>query len=225
MRPNFFVNTPDINPVLRCRLQRPARLPGRAPFWRPFFQPLLGRCTAASSFAKARPIPGKEEYLDSEKYEIKRVWDWDRPGNITRRRRGSLTGCGAENPALVADSRTCASTGLRGTINVLVFMQSSRMTLDDFVRARRRKPRPEPSPQGCPIRGAALASSGSTDNATIDGRGPPFTGTALRSGQGKTQHVWLPIRTCDPYAIWTSRTAWTPGLNQHHARHLRQTSP
>jgi len=27
------------------------------------------------------PIPGKEEYLDSEKYEIK-VRDWDRPGNI-----------------------------------------------------------------------------------------------------------------------------------------------
>jgi starch synthase (maltosyl-transferring) len=27
------------------------------------------------------PIPGKEEYLDSEKYELK-AWDWDRPGNI-----------------------------------------------------------------------------------------------------------------------------------------------
>ncbi len=26
-------------------------------------------------------MPGKEEYLDSEKYEIK-AWDWDRPGNI-----------------------------------------------------------------------------------------------------------------------------------------------
>src|SRR5262249_10542556 len=27
------------------------------------------------------PIPGKEEYLNSEKYELK-VRDWDRPGNI-----------------------------------------------------------------------------------------------------------------------------------------------
>ena len=27
------------------------------------------------------PIPGKEEYLDSEKYEIK-LRDWDKPGNI-----------------------------------------------------------------------------------------------------------------------------------------------
>ena len=26
-------------------------------------------------------IPGKEEYLDSEKYQL-RAWDWDRPGNI-----------------------------------------------------------------------------------------------------------------------------------------------
>ena len=27
------------------------------------------------------PVPGKEEYLDSEKYQYK-VWDWNRPGNI-----------------------------------------------------------------------------------------------------------------------------------------------
>lgn len=26
-------------------------------------------------------IPGKEEYLDSEKYEVKH-WEWDKPGNI-----------------------------------------------------------------------------------------------------------------------------------------------
>ena len=28
-----------------------------------------------------RAIPGREEYLHSEKYEYK-VWDWDRAGNI-----------------------------------------------------------------------------------------------------------------------------------------------
>ncbi len=27
------------------------------------------------------PVPGKEEYLNSEKYDYK-VWDWDRPGHI-----------------------------------------------------------------------------------------------------------------------------------------------
>jgi len=30
---------------------------------------------------EAGALPGKEEYVDSEKYEI-RAWDWDRPGNI-----------------------------------------------------------------------------------------------------------------------------------------------
>jgi starch synthase (maltosyl-transferring) len=29
----------------------------------------------------AAPMPGKEEYLDSEKYQI-RVWDYNQPGNI-----------------------------------------------------------------------------------------------------------------------------------------------
>jgi len=30
---------------------------------------------------EARALPGREEYLSSEKYEI-RAWDWDTPGNI-----------------------------------------------------------------------------------------------------------------------------------------------
>ena len=30
---------------------------------------------------EAAPLPGREEYLDSEKYQI-RAWDWQRPGNI-----------------------------------------------------------------------------------------------------------------------------------------------
>jgi len=30
---------------------------------------------------EARALPGSEEYLASEKYEI-RAWDWDAPGNI-----------------------------------------------------------------------------------------------------------------------------------------------
>ncbi|GAB2177197.1 maltotransferase domain-containing protein [Dongia sp. agr-C8] len=77
-RPHFFVNTPDINPGF---LQRS----GRAGF--------LIRAALASTMSglwgvysgfelcEATPLPGKEEYLDSEKYEI-RAWDWNRPGNI-----------------------------------------------------------------------------------------------------------------------------------------------
>jgi starch synthase (maltosyl-transferring) len=77
-RPHFFVNTPDINP---CFLQRS----GRAGF-------LIRAGLAATmsglwgvyngfELCEGMPLPGKEEYLDSEKYEI-RVWDWSRPGNI-----------------------------------------------------------------------------------------------------------------------------------------------
>ncbi|GAA4334960.1 alpha-1,4-glucan--maltose-1-phosphate maltosyltransferase [Pigmentiphaga soli] len=77
-RPHFFVNTPDINP-------RFLQSSGRAGF-------LIRAALAATGsglwgmysgfeLCEAAPVPGKEEYLDSEKYEI-RAWDWDRPGHI-----------------------------------------------------------------------------------------------------------------------------------------------
>jgi starch synthase (maltosyl-transferring) len=77
-RPHFFVNTPDINPVF---LQRS----GRAGF-------LIRAALAATlsglwgvyngfELCEAAALPGREEYLNSEKYEI-RAWDWQRPGNI-----------------------------------------------------------------------------------------------------------------------------------------------
>jgi starch synthase (maltosyl-transferring) len=44
------------------------------------------------------PVPGKEEYLDSEKYEI-RAWDWQRPGNIIQEIT-LLNRIRKENPAL-----------------------------------------------------------------------------------------------------------------------------
>ena len=79
MRPNFFVNTPDINPTLPAD-QRPRR--ASASGW--CSPPSLGGNYGVYSgfeLCEAAPVPGKEEYLDSEKYEIK-AWDWDRPGNI-----------------------------------------------------------------------------------------------------------------------------------------------
>jgi starch synthase (maltosyl-transferring) len=78
LRPNFFTNTPDINPPYLQTGGRPAH------------QVRLVLAATLSSvygiyngfeLCEATPIPGKEEYLDSEKYEYK-VWDWDRPGNI-----------------------------------------------------------------------------------------------------------------------------------------------
>ncbi|MGZ9810478.1 alpha-1,4-glucan--maltose-1-phosphate maltosyltransferase [Pseudoroseicyclus sp. H15] len=78
MRPNFFVNTPDINPIFlqysgrpgfRSRLIMAASLSGSYGMYSGF------------ELCEAAPLPGKEEYLDSEKYEI-RHRDWDAEGNI-----------------------------------------------------------------------------------------------------------------------------------------------
>ena len=77
-RGNLFVNTPDINPEFLQKGGRPA-----------FIIRAVLAATLSSVYGvysgfelcEATPVPGKEEYLDSEKYQI-RAWDWDRPGNI-----------------------------------------------------------------------------------------------------------------------------------------------
>ena len=77
-RPNFFANTPDI---LHEYLQTGGR---------PAFQiRLILAATLAASYGiysgfelcENRAVHGTEEYLDSEKYQV-RAWDWDRPGHI-----------------------------------------------------------------------------------------------------------------------------------------------
>ncbi len=78
-RGNLFPNTPDILPEL---LQHG----GRAAFMiRAVLATTLSSVYGIYSgfeLCENTPLaPGKEEYLDSEKYEI-RAWDWDRPGNI-----------------------------------------------------------------------------------------------------------------------------------------------
>lgn len=79
LRGNFFTNTHDILPYILQEGGRPA------------FQFRVVLAATMSSvygiysgyeLCEATPVPGKEEYLNSEKYEFK-VWDWDRPGNIS----------------------------------------------------------------------------------------------------------------------------------------------
>ncbi|HEU5191201.1 MAG TPA: alpha-1,4-glucan--maltose-1-phosphate maltosyltransferase [Methylomirabilota bacterium] len=77
-RGNFFVNTPDILPEV---LQR-----GGPPAFR--LRAVLGALLSSlwgvySGFelCENAAVPGTEEYLDSEKYEI-RVRDWNAPGHI-----------------------------------------------------------------------------------------------------------------------------------------------
>jgi starch synthase (maltosyl-transferring) len=77
-RPNFFVNTPDILPyhlqsgetwMFKARVALAATLSSTYGVYNGF------------ELLEHEPIPGKEEYLNSEKYEIK-TRDWNKPGNI-----------------------------------------------------------------------------------------------------------------------------------------------
>jgi starch synthase (maltosyl-transferring) len=77
-RPNFFVNTPDILPIqlqsgepwiFKARAALAATLSGTYGIYNGF------------ELLEHEPIPGKEEYLNSEKYELK-IRNWNKPGNI-----------------------------------------------------------------------------------------------------------------------------------------------
>src|SRR5690606_33395466 len=95
MRGNLFTNTPDILPYFLQESGRPG-----------FKIRAVLAATLSSVYGiysgfelcEATPVPGKEEYLNSEKYEIK-AWDWDRPGNI-RPLIKRLNQLRRENPAL-----------------------------------------------------------------------------------------------------------------------------
>jgi starch synthase (maltosyl-transferring) len=95
-RPNFFVNTPDILPfhlqtgepwIFKARVALAATLSGSYGIYNGF------------ELLEHEPIPGKEEYLDSEKYEIK-VRNWNEPGNI-KTYIGHLNWVRRCNPALL----------------------------------------------------------------------------------------------------------------------------
>ena len=77
-RPHFFVNTPDINPYYLQSSGRGGFLIRAA-----LAATLSGLWGVYSGFelCEAAALPGREEYLDSEKYEIRRR-DFTAPGNI-----------------------------------------------------------------------------------------------------------------------------------------------
>jgi starch synthase (maltosyl-transferring) len=79
MRGNLFPSTPDINTYF-------LQTAGRAGFkLRHILAATLSSVYGLYSgyeLCESTPVPGKEEFLNSEKYEYK-VWDWDRPGNIS----------------------------------------------------------------------------------------------------------------------------------------------
>ncbi|MFN4100099.1 MAG: alpha-1,4-glucan--maltose-1-phosphate maltosyltransferase [Pararhodobacter sp.] len=78
MRPNFFTNTPDINPYFNHKSGRPGFRTRSI-----MAASLVGNWGLYSGFELCEDewFPPKDEYLDSEKYELKHR-DWDKPGNI-----------------------------------------------------------------------------------------------------------------------------------------------
>lgn len=80
-RPNFWPNTPDINPfhlqganetMYMIRYFLAATLSSNTGIYGPVYE-----------FMISEPVPGKEEYMDSEKYQI-RHWDWNAENKLMR---------------------------------------------------------------------------------------------------------------------------------------------
>jgi starch synthase (maltosyl-transferring) len=94
-RGNLFCNTPDILPEILQRGGPPA-FKMRAAL-AATLSPLWG-IYSGFELCESEPVPGTEEYLDSEKYQI-RVRDWDRPGHI-KDFVARLNRIRRENPAL-----------------------------------------------------------------------------------------------------------------------------
>lgn len=95
-RPNFFASTPDILPVhlqkgepwmFKSRLALAATLSSNYGIYNGF------------ELLEHEPISGREEYLNSDKYEIK-IRDWNKPGNI-KSYIGRLNRLRRENAALL----------------------------------------------------------------------------------------------------------------------------
>jgi starch synthase (maltosyl-transferring) len=190
-RPNFFVNTPDINPR---HLQTGAR------------SSFLIRAALAATLSglwgvycgfelcEGRALPNSEEYLDSEKYQI-RAWDWHRPGNIVGEI-AALNRVRRANPALHThlgitfldarnDSLLCFEKATPARDNVLVVA----INLDAFNE-----------------QGADFELSWATfqrwhldDHATLDVV-DEMTGERF-NWHGRWQHVRLDPHT-RPFAIW-----------------------
>jgi starch synthase (maltosyl-transferring) len=188
MRPNFFVNTPDINPYFLQTSGRPG-----------FRSRLVLAATLAGNYGvysgfelcEATPVPGKEEYLNSEKYEIK-AWDWDRPEHIRPDIR-LINKLRREHPALQEFANLAFYNAWND--NILYYGKMTPAKDDFLLFAVNLDPH---HPQGAHFE-APLWEFGLPDEASIEAEdlvtGHRFTWT------GKVQHMWLDPQE-RPYAIW-----------------------
>ncbi|MBN2350932.1 MAG: alpha-1,4-glucan--maltose-1-phosphate maltosyltransferase [Spirochaetales bacterium] len=141
--PNFWPNTPDILPLhlhnaprqaFIIRLVLAATLSANYGIYGPAFE-----------LCVSTPLPGREEYLDSEKFEYKR-WEDRAPGNIREvvrrinrirrehpalRRTMNLEFCESDNDALLAYCKTDRESG---DVILCVVNLNPRVTENGFIR-------------------------------------------------------------------------------------------
>ena len=188
MRPNFFVNTPDINPLF-------LQTSGRAGFrtraaLAATLSPLWG-VYSGFELCEASAIPGREEYLDSEKYEIK-AWDWDRPGHI-REDIARLNRIRRENPAMW--DFTNLEFHNAGNEQVMVYSKITEARDNAVLVAVNLDPH---RAQGTQFE-VPLWRLGLDDHASLAVE-DLLTGNRF-AWTGKIQHVWLDPQH-NPYAVW-----------------------
>ena len=194
-RPHFFVNTPDINPVFLQTSGRPGFLIRAA-----LAATLSGLWGMYSGFelCESEPLPGREEYKDSEKYEIK-PRDWNAPGNIIREI-SALNRLRRSEPALRTHLGTTFYNAFNG--NILYFAKHTEGSADRILVAINLNPHGAEEANfeiplwewGLPDSGALLAHD------------------LLHGGSfvwhGKIQ--WMRLTPEAPYAIWRVAPAEIP---------------
>ena len=190
-RPNFFVNTPDINPVFLQTSGRPGFLIRAA-----LAATLSGLWGVYSGFelCEARALPGREEYLDSEKYEI-RAWDWDRPGNLV----AEITALNAirrANPAL--QSHLGITFLPSSNDQILVFLKSTPSRDNTLLISIALDPHAiHETEVEFPLHQWNLPGDGALELEDLIGGGPVWTGARRRI---RLDPAIL------PFAIWRVRT-------------------
>ena len=180
-RPHFFVNTPDINPIYLQGAGRGAYLVRAA-----LAATLSGLWGVYNGFelCEGTPVPGKEEYLDSEKYQL-RAWDWDRPGNIVAEIT-QLNAIRRRNPALHTH---LGVTFLPATGDRILFFEKATPDRDNVVLVA----------ISMDARGTQYANLTMPGTDAID----LLTDRQVRWAD-RVQQVALPPDR--PYAIWRLRT-------------------
>ena len=206
MRPNFFVNTPDINPIYLQTSGRPGFIV-RATL-ASTLSPLYG-VYSGFELCEGTPIPGKEEYLDSEKFEVK-AWDWDRPGNI-RAEIARLNRIRRENPAL--QRFTNLEFMQAWNDNVMVYAKTTENKDNAVLIGRQHGPAPR---AGLPLRGAVVVFRARRQRHDR-GRGPAAAAPLSLERQDAAR-LARPAPTT-PVAIWR---LIPPGMALN--RHPRPTS-